>query len=374
MLGEGKLLSLQKERREDKALRVGAARMEAYLGLLAGQGVGIVSHAASEVKGTHLIDTLLSRGVSIVRIFSPEHGFDIQSKEGEKVGDGLRGNIPLVSLYGKRVAPRKEDLADISLMVFDLQDVGVRFYTYLSTLYYVMDACAKWGIPLVLLDRPNPNADRIDGPILEASERSFVGLLSVPILHGMTLGEMARMINGEGWLSLGRRCALRVIAVEGWRRSMLYMPKRSPSPNLRTHRAIRWYPTLCLFEGTALSVGRGTPFPFEVIGYPDSRMGTFSFVPEKGSKHGLLRCYGEKLEDFPQKGLDVALWLSWYGRFKAWGMEEAFFNAYFSKLAGNQTLRADIEAGKTAEEIRLRWREPLARFEKKRAPYLLYKP
>ena len=360
---------------------VGAARLAHYLPLLADKRIGVLTHTASRVGSTHLIDTLYKRNVSIVRIFSPEHGFFVKEAAGASVANNRTAGIPIVSLYGKRRIPVDSTIDDLEIMLVDLQDVGVRFYTYLSTLHHMMVACARLDVPVIVLDRPNPNGDYVDGPILEDSLQSFVGIHPIPIVHGMTLGELAHMINQEGWLGDGLRCDLQVIELQHWDHKTLYALPQAPSPNLRSALAVRLYPSLCLFEGTVLSVGRGTDTPFEVLGYPDPRMGKAQFKPtwDIERKHADTTCYGWRFTRPFKKKLAIKLWIKAYKSYAALVTssdqaeeQEDFFNAYFDRLAGTSTLRKQIEQGFNAYKIRKSWKKSLRAFKKIRKKYLLY--
>lgn len=364
-------------------VRAGAERTEKYLPLLEGKRIGVVANRASTVGGINTVDTLIRSGCRIVKIFSPEHGFREETEAGEAVADrnDPATNIPVISLYGIRHKPSLQDLDGIDLMIFDIQDVGVRFYTYISTLTLVMEACAGQNIPVVVLDRPNPNGFFIDGPVLEPEYASFVGLHTVPVVYGMTIGEYARMVNGEGWLTDGISCILTVIPLEGWTHYTFTELPVCPSPNLTTMNAIYLYPSLCLFEGTDVSVGRGTCTPFEVFGHPEMKGFSFSFTPE--SIPGMstnppwkgLRCYGLDLRDFYRKhpGMFGRINLSWLMMaFRDLGSFPDFFNAYFDKLAGTHSLREQIVAGWTESRIRESWQEGLQTFRQIRAKYLLY--
>lgn len=363
---------------------VGAARFEAYLPLLAEKKVGLVVNHTSLVGSTHLLDTLLSRGVKVMKIFAPEHGFRGEADAGEKVKDGpdQRTGVPIVSLYGAKRKPGPADFAGLDQVVFDIQDVGVRYYTYLSTLHNVMEACAEQGLPLVVLDRPNPNGHYVDGNILDLAYRSFVGMHPVPIVHGLTVGEYAQMINGEGWLAGGIRCNLQVIPCAGYTHATHYDLPVKPSPNLPNMRAIYLYPGICLFEGTVASVGRGTDKQFQVYGAPGSTFGDYLFTPQP--KPGAMQPFqqGKECRGFDLTGLsdeqirrerriNLEYLIDFYQRYP---QKEAFFlpNLFIDKLAGGATLRQQITAGLSADAIRATWQEGLAKFRQQRKPYLLY--
>jgi uncharacterized protein YbbC (DUF1343 family) len=349
-----------------------------YLPQLKGKRIGVVANQTSRFDETHLVDSLLALGIQVKKVFSPEHGFRGVADAGEKVQSDIdaKTGIPLVSLYGKNKKPTLEQLSEIDLMVFDLQDVGVRFYTYISTLHYVMEACAEGGIPLILLDRPNPNADYIDGPIRKDAQKSFIGMHPVPVVYGMTIGEYGQMINGEGWLA--KPCDLTVIKLLHYTHQTAYSLPVAPSPNLRTDNAVAWYPSLCFFEGTVVSVGRGTPFPFEVAGHPDMTAGDFSFTPKpslgaKDPLHNGKICHGFDYRDqvAPRK-LTLEPVIAFY---KAMSPSQPHFflkNNFFNLLAGNDELRTQIELGLTEDEIRASWQKDLETFSVTRKKYLLY--
>ena len=348
--------------------------------------VAVVANQTSLVGNTHLVDTLLSQGVRVTKIFCPEHGFRGTVAAGAKVSDSKdpQTGLPIISLYGKNKKPTPEQMKDLDAVVFDLQDVGCRFYTYLSTLHYVMEACAERGIPLIVLDRPNPNGHYIDGPVLDTSKyRSFVGMHPVPIVYGMTIGEYACMINGEHWLSGGKECNLTVVPMQGYRRdSVGYELPVPPSPNLRNAHAIALYPSLCLFEGTTVSVGRGTDWPFEVVGTPHpssvewnatytladgQKLLLFSFTPKGGKL-----CYGFDLREIqvPSR-FDLSYLIMMYN---VVANRNLFFlgNNFFEKLAGTGELRKQIMEGISEEEIRATWQPALQQFKTVRSQYLIY--
>lgn len=360
----------------------GVANWGAYASLLEGKSIGIVANQTSVAGNQHSVDFLREHGVHIVRVFSPEHGFRGDADAGESVGDAvdMATGLPVVSLYGKKKKPLPEDLRDIETMVFDMQDVGVRFYTYLSTLHYVLEACAEQDIPVVVLDRPCPNAYYVDGPVLQEGFTSFIGMHPVPIVYGMTIGEYACMINGEGWLDCDVKCRLKVIPCQGWERSMtLPLPVR-PSPNLPDSISVMLYPSVCLFEGTVVSEGRGTDTPFQVFGHPDLKNMPYTFTPR--SIPGMSRypkCMGELCHgmDLRQKYEEVKkgrrLRLDWLlAAYRYYSGKAPFFTPFFDKLAGNDRLRKDIESGKSEEEIRASWQPALNKFMKIRAKYLIY--
>lgn len=358
----------------------GALDTENYLRLLDGSHVGVVANQTSIVGDTHLVDTLVASGVDVKRIFTPEHGFRGAADAGAKINDGKdeKTGIPITSLYGKTKKPTPEMLRDINVMLFDLQDVGVRFYTYISTLTYVMEACAENDIPLIVLDRPNPNGFYIDGPVLKSENSSFVGLHPVPVVYGMTIGEYAQMVNGEGWMKNHVHCELTVVNIPGYERNAIYELPVKPSPNLPNWESVYLYPSLCFFEGTIVSVGRGTDEPFQVFGHPDMR-GDFSFTPEskEGASKPLLegqRCRGTNLSDF---ALDYAnntpmLHLEWLIEAYQQLKNKTFFTNYFRLLAGDKQLQKDIENGVSADAIRESWKKELDAFKDIRTRYLIY--
>ncbi len=365
----------------DKAHYISAAmQMDDYLTLLQGKRVGVVGNQTSIVGDRHLVDTLLSLGIDIRKIYTPEHGFRGTADAGAKVNSGKdeKTGIPIVSLYGKNKKPTPEMLQEIDIILFDLQDVGVRFYTYISTMSYVMEAAAENSIPVVVLDRPNPNGFYVDGPVLKAENHSFVGMHQVPVVYGMTIGEYALMVNGEGWLKNGITCDLTVIPIKGYIRNAIYELPVKPSPNLPNWESVYLYPTLCFFEGSSVSVGRGTETPFQVYGHPDMR-GSYTFTPQStsGASKPLLegqRCRGENLvefaHDYPHN--ESQLHLEWiidaYQQLK----DKGFFKDYFRLLAGDKQLQRDIENGKSANEIRASWSDDLASFLAIRQKYLMY--
>jgi len=360
---------------------MGAERMEKYLPQLKGKRVGLVINQTSRVGATYLVDTLRARGVNVTAIFAPEHGFRGEEADGATIKDGrdARSGVPVRSVYGKTKKPAPEMLTDVDVLVFDVQDVGARFYTFISTLHYVMEAAAEQNKAVIVLDRPNPNGDLVDGPVLELAHKSFVGLDPLPIAHGLTVGELAAMINGEKWLAGGRRCRLTVVPVgSGYTHATAYHLPVRPSPNLPTDHAVALYPSICLFEGTNVSVGRGTATPFEVIGSPTQpATRTFSFMPQPnaGSPTPPLkgqRCYGLNLVEASTRegsGLVLKYLLDFYQQ----STDKAhFFGKYFEELSGTNALREQIIAGKTEAEIHASWEPGLGKFKALRKKYLLY--
>ncbi|MGL4518625.1 MAG: exo-beta-N-acetylmuramidase NamZ family protein [Phocaeicola sp.] len=365
--------------------QMGAEQLERYLPLLKNKRVALVVNHTSVVgkEQTHLLDTLLALGVEVKTLFAPEHGFRGTADAGETISHGKdsRTGIPIASLYGKTKKPTAQQLAQVDLVLFDMQDVGARFYTYISTMHYVMEACAEQGKELIVTDRPNP-CDYIDGPIRRSELKTFVSMHPIPVLHGCTVGELAQMINGEGWLQGGKKCPLTVIPVNGWKHGDPYSLPVKPSPNLPNDHAIALYPSLCPFEGTGMSMGRGTHFPFEVIGSPDLPKGSFSFTPQplegfdKNPLHKGRICHGSDLRkvEAPQ-GLSLKYVIEYYQAYKQAGKADKFFTRpkWFDILLGTPKVRELIIAGKNEEEIRALWKEELARYKKMREGYLIYK-
>lgn len=362
----------------------GADRMEAYDSLLKGKRVSLVINQTSVVGCSSLLDTLYSRSMDIVQVFTPEHGFRGNADAGETVNDerDVRTNIPIISLYGKNKKPLPAQLAQTDLIVFDIQDVGARFYTYISTLYYVMQACAENSKKLIILDRPNP-CDYVGGPVLEKKYQSFVGMLPIPILHGCTVGELAQMINGEGWLGDGLKCDMVVIPVKGWKHGQPYSLPIKPSPNLPNDQAIAFYASLCPFEGTSVSVGRGTLFPFQMIGSPDLTSYDFQFVPrflegfDKNPLHKDKCCYGIDLRNVEvPEGFTLKYVLQFYADYAASSRnpEKEFFTRpeWFDLLMGTDQVRLGIIAGKTEKQICNEWEPTLQEYKSIREKYLLY--
>ena len=361
-----------------KKIRTGAERLSEYLPLIKGKRVALVANHASRIGRTHLLDTLLSLEVEVKVIFSPEHGFRGNEDAGAKVNDGLdpKSGLPVYSLYGDHKKPTKEELSNVDVILFDLQDVGVRFYTYLSTLHYVMQAAAEQSLPIIVLDRPNPFMDVVDGPLMQKESMSFVGLHGVPLIYGLTIGEYASMIVGEQWLKTEFKVDYQVIHCENLTRESEYTLPISPSPNLPNMQSIMLYPSLALFEGTVVSVGRGTDLPFQQIGHPKLKKAySHSFTPKatKGASNPKLKgqkCYGLALDKaLDSKALDLHYLIEFYSQYPE---KDNFFNNYFHLLAGNKELIEQIKAGKSAEEIRLSWEEDLKSFNKIRQKYMYY--
>lgn len=363
-------------------VKTGAERTAQYFGLLKGKAVGVVANHTSMIGNTHLVDSLVSAGVNVKRIFCPEHGFRGTSDAGENIKnniDSLTG-IPLISLFGKHFKPKSSELKDLDIVIYDIQDVGVRFYTYISTMTYVMEACAENGVEFLVLDRPNPNGYYVDGPVLKKEFSSFVGLHPVPLVYGMTAAEYACMVNNQGWLKNGITCKLKYVTVENYNHTYYYELPIKPSPNLPNMNSVYLYPSLGLFEGTVISVGRGTEYPFQCFGHPDLSSGTFEFTPQSkaGAKYppylGKL-CKGFLLDNFAEiyiKNLQQ-IYLFWLiASYNELPDKSTFFNAYFDKLAGSSNLRLQIIAGKDEETIRKSWQDDIVKFKKIREKYLLY--
>ena len=372
-------------------LITGADQTGLYLEYLKGKRVAILVNQTSIIGKTPIVDSLVSLGVNIVRIFGPEHGFRGTASNGDKVGDSVdpKTGIPAISLYGKQKKPTKEQLADVDLMIFDIQDVGARFYTYINTLGQVMDACAENNKELLILDRPNPNGFLVDGPILEDHLRSGIGAYKIPISHGLTIGEFAQMINGEGWLPNKTQCKLKIIKVANYAHDLPYVLPVLPSPNLNTQQSVMLYPHICMFEGTIVSQGRGTYMPFTVLGAPLLKgKFTFSFTPEsiKGMSetplHQGAACYGLDLRKYDMTAIRKAgkINLAWLiDMYKAYPVKEKFFDmsqskqmGSFDKLAGTENLKKQIIAGVSENDIRKSWEPGLSAFKTARKKYLLY--
>lgn len=359
------------------SIQTGAQQLNTLLPKLKGKRVALVVNHTSLIGKTHLADSLKSVGVNLVKIFGPEHGFRGNAADGELVSDSVdkKTGIPLVSLYGKNKKPTPQQMADVDLVIFDIQDVGTRFYTYIGTMHYVMEACAEANKKMIVLDRPNPN-DFVDGPINDKPLKSFVAMHPIPIAHGLTVGEVARMLNGERWLLNGITCDLEVIPVKNWKHGQPYFLPVGPSPNLPNNQAIQLYPSICLFEGTAISLGRGTPFPFQVLGSPELKDLPFTFTPitikgvaVKPPHEGQL-CYGIDLRgDTPARKIDLSYVLKMYSIYPD---KEKFFTSYFDILAGNPTLKQQIKDGLSEEQIRASWQPGLTEYITVRKKYLIY--
>ena len=365
------------------AVILGAQQTEHYLPILKNKNIGIVANQTSVIfkttGSTHLVDSLLSLNIKVKKVFAPEHGFRGTADAGEYVTDGIDAGsgIPIVSLYGANKIPDAAILSDLEVVIFDIQDVGARFYTFLSTLHYMMETCAKLGITVLVLDRPNPNGHYVDGPTLDLNHSSFVGVHPVPVVHGMTVGEYAQMINGEGWLKEGLKCDLKVIPIRNYTHSTTYQLPINPSPNLPNSKAINLYPSLCFFEGTNMSMGRGTENQFQVIGSPYLKgdLYDYEFTPEPniGAKypvHEGVVCKGINLQNQARLDFIELKWL--IDAYQNTPNKAVFFNPFFTKLAGQELLQEKIENGWTAQEIRASWKGDIEKYKRIRAPYLLY--
>tara|TARA_B110000046_G_scaffold66856_1_gene74783 strand:+ start:94 stop:1326 length:1233 start_codon:yes stop_codon:yes gene_type:complete len=368
-------------------IKTGAERTSLYLGLLKGKNVAVVANQTSILEKrnikkeksefVHLVDSLLSLGIKVKKVFAPEHGFRGKADAGEVVKDGFdtKTGLSIISLYGKNKKPSAKQLKDIDVVVFDIQDVGARFYTYISSLHYVMEACAEVGISVIILDRPNPNGHYIDGPVLELEHKSFVGMHKVPVVYGMTIGEYGQMINGEKWLKNGVQCDLKVIPLENYNHNTAYHLPVKPSPNLPNDKSINLYPSLCFFEGTTVSAGRGTEMQFQIYGSPFLSKSDFTFTPQpnKGAKypkHENKLCFGENLQEAENLNkIDLSYLIKAYNL----NSSKEFFNNFFTKLAGTKKLQQQIENHLSEKEIRKTWKKDLNEFKITRNFYLLYK-
>lgn len=361
-------------------LQCGADQPDAYLHLLKDKQVGLVVNQSSRVGDEHLLDFLLEHDIDVESILCPEHGFRGDADAGEHVSDekDAKTGLPVISLYGDNKKPTAEQLKGLDVLVYDIQDVGVRFYTYISTLHYVMEACAENKVELIVLDRPNPNGDYVAGPVLDLKYRSFVGMHPIPVVHGCTLGEMAQMINGEKWLENGVQCQLTVIPVANYSHQDHYSVPIKPSPNLPNDLSIRLYPSLCFFEATNMSIGRGTYFPFQVIGYPDSTFGEFTFTPKsidgmaKSPKQQDKLCYGQNLQnETMDHQFTLDYFIQYYQRFAS---ESDFLSSerWFNLLAGDAEVLKLIRAGANEKELEASWADKLEKYRQMRKQYLLY--
>ncbi|WP_341222305.1 DUF1343 domain-containing protein [Polaribacter atrinae] len=386
-------LKVQGERQQE-IVKVGAESTQLYLHLLKGKNVAIVANQTSvlsvleraaiapNVMGSkkvthHLVDYLHNyNGIKVKKVFAPEHGFRGKADAGEVVKDGFdtKTGLPIVSLYGKNKKPSEAHLKGVDVVVFDIQDVGARFYTYISSLHYVMEACAEAGIEVIVLDRPNPNGHYIDGPVLELEQTSFVGMHKVPVVYGMTIGEYGQMINGEKWLTNGIQCDLKVIPLENYTHQTEYSLPIKPSPNLPNDKSINLYPSLCLFEGTNVSAGRGTEMQFQIYGSPFLTKSDFTFMPQanEGAKYPKFKnqlCYGENLQETANLNkIDLSFLINAYKQ----KTSKEFFNNFFTKLAGTKKLQEQIEKGVPEQEIRKTWQKDIDAFKLIRAKYLIY--
>lgn len=356
---------------------------EKYLPLLKNKRVGLIANQTSRAEnGEHLLDFLLRKNIDVVKIFSPEHGFrgNIERGKSFKAYRDKKTGLPIVPMYGNNRKPQAEDLKNIDILVFDIQDVGVRFYTYISSMHLAMEAAAQNKIEFMVLDRPNPLGDYIDGPVLNLKYQSFVGMHPIPVVHGLTVGELAKMINGEAWLSGEDTCRLKVIRCENYTHNTPWLLSVKPSPNLPNDRAVRLYPSLCFFEATEVSIGRGTDFPFQVIGYPDSSLGNFSFTPHDipGTQMNPVRegekCYGLDLRDVPLNTKFTLKYLLQFNEaFKRQNRKLITDKRWFKLLAGNNRLLKQVEQGKSESEIKASYQKELEDYKKMRKKYLLYR-
>ena len=356
-------------------LVLGAERIDKILKTIDNKNIAIVGNQTSVVNQVHLVDTLISLNQKIISVFSPEHGFRGVEDAGAKVDNEIdkKTGLPIISLYGKNKKPTSEQLIGIDIIIFDIQDVGARFYTYISTLHYILEACSEKNIKVVILDRPNPNGHYVDGPILEEKYKSFVGMHQIPIVHGMTIGEYAKMIVGEKWIE--NNCNLEIIEMINYNRNDNYELPIKPSPNLPNSKSINLYPSLCLFEGTNVSVGRGTDKPFQHFGSPFLKFYSYAFQPKSGPgskypKHENKTCVGKNLENYPYLSSINLNWL--IESYNQTNNKEDFFNSFFDKLAGTDKLRTQIISGLNEKEIRSSWKTGLKEFKKTRTKYLLY--
>lgn len=360
---------------------VGSERMDEYLEKISNKSVGLLVNHSSLVNNTHLIDTLISRNIYIKKIFSPEHGFTGNIERGKTVNEDTliidERIIPIISMYGKSRIPTKESMKGLDIIIFDIQDVGARFYTYISAMHNMMNICAELGISFLVLDRPNPNSGYIDGPVLEMEYQSYIGMHEIPIVHALTVGELATMIKGEKWIENSDKLDLEVIKVDGWDHTMEYELPIRPSPNLPNQQSILLYPSLCLFEQTTVSIGRGTSYPFQVIGNPNYHNKSFSFTPisvdeEKKPKHEGNESYGIDLREIKvKKELNIKYLIDFYNKLK--DNDSDFFGKYFYRIAGNKKLENQIKGGVSEKEIRSSWEIKLSQYKEKRKKYLLYK-
>ncbi|MFW6044004.1 MAG: exo-beta-N-acetylmuramidase NamZ domain-containing protein [Marinilabiliaceae bacterium] len=381
VLGMFLFVSCQAGNSNSQNLQTGAGQTEEWLPLLKDQRVGLLVNHTSMVGETHLVDKVLDEGVDVVRIFAPEHGFRGDADAGEHVEDMVdeKTGVPVVSIYGDNRKPSPEQMEGLDVVIFDVQDVGVRFYTYISSMHYMMEACAENDVDFIVLDRPNPNGEYFDGPVLEPEFKSFVGMHPIPVVHGLTVGELARMINGEGWLEDGVNCDLEVVEMTGYTHSTEYSLPVKPSPNLPNDLSVRIYPSLCFFEATIMSVGRGTDFPFQVVGAPDSVYGDFTFTPrsiegmDSDPKYKGQECYGKDYRDLDP--WEQKFSLEPFSRFYERSEEDSAFvsrRRWFHLLSGTDQLLKQIEEGLSESEIRKSWEDELNDYARLRQKYLLY--
>ena len=366
---------------QNSEIKVGSEKMNEYLDKIYNKSVGLLVNHSSTVRSTHLIDTLISKNINIKKIFSPEHGFTGNIERGKTVNEDTliidEKIIPIVSMYGKTRIPSKESMKGLDIIIFDIQDVGARFYTYISAMHNMMNICAELGISFLVLDRPNPNSGYIDGPVLEMEYQSYIGMHEIPIVHALTVGELAKMIKGEKWIENSEKLKLEVIKIDNWDHSKEYKLPVRPSPNLPNQQSILLYPSLCLFEQTNVSIGRGTAFPFQVIGHPNYDNKSFSFTPvsvveERKPKHEGNESFGIDLRKIKvKKELNIKYLINFYNKLKE--TDSDFFGKYFYRIAGNKKLENQIKDGISEKEIRSSWEIKLSQYKAKRKKYLLYK-
>ncbi|MCA6381099.1 MAG: DUF1343 domain-containing protein [Cytophagales bacterium] len=363
---------------QSSGIKTGAEQLDLLLPKLQDKRVAFLVNHTAVIGRTHLVDSLQKRGVDIKKILSPEHGFRGNADAGETITDGVdtKTGLPLISLYGSNKKPTAEQLSDVDIIIFDIQDVGVRFFTYISSLHYLMEACAEQNKKLIVLDRPNPNASYVDGPVLDPALKSFVGMHPIPIVHGLTVGELAQMINGEGWLDGKRKCELEIIKLKNYTHQTSYTLPIKPSPNLPNQQSVLLYPSTCLFEGTVLSVGRGTQHPFEWIGHPDLKNQPFQFTPisiegmAKKPPHENSVCFGVDLsKEKTGKKISLKYIMQLYQKFPD---KEKFFIPFFDKLAGTKLLKEQIKKGMTEKQIKATWKKDLDMYKLMRKKYLIY--
>ncbi|PHR85722.1 MAG: hypothetical protein COA59_01025 [Colwellia sp.] len=366
---------------KSKDIMLGAEQLTYYLPMLTGKRVGLVVNQTSKVANRHLVDLLIANHVNIQAIFAPEHGFRGNRDAGEKFSSSVdeKTGIPLISIYGKNRKPSAEVMANLDVIIFDIQDVGVRFYTYISSMHYMMEAASDANVSFIVFDRPNPNGAFVDGPMLEPEFTSFVGMHKIPLLHGMTVAELALMFTGEGWLNSTNALNLSVVSMKNYQRTMAYSLPIKPSPNLPNNVAINLYPSLGFFEATPVSIGRGTNFPFQVIGHNKISIGDFEFMPIStpgaASTPKLMNksLVGQDLRHSNVKGIDLSFIITWHQAFQTTNTEFFTRIGFMDKLSGTDQLRKAIIAGKTEQEIKQSWQQALVKFKDLRKPYLLYK-
>ena len=366
---------------QNSQIKVGSEKMNEYIDMISNKSVGLLVNHSSTVRSTHLIDTLISKNINIKKIFSPEHGFTGKIERGKTVNEDTliidEKIIPIVSMYGQTRIPSIESMKGLDIIIFDIQDVGARFYTYISAMHNMMNVCAELGISFLVLDRPNPNSGYIDGPVLEMEYQSYIGMHEIPIVHALTVGELAKMIKGEKWIENSEKLKLEVIKIDNWDHSKEYKLPIRPSPNLPNQQSILLYPSLCLFEQTTVSIGRGTTFPFQVIGHPNYDNKSFSFTPfsvveERKPKHEGSESFGIDLRKIKvKKELNIKFLIDFYNKLK--NTDSDFFGKYFYRIAGNKKLENQIKDGISEKEIRSSWEIKISQYKAKRKKYLLYK-